>query len=119
MSTVLDKAKSHFRDKLSGGLKGPIDIPEWECQVWYKPATSFQQESKVIELQQSGKTVEALIQTLIGRALDENGKPIFKIVDKHELMRSVDPAVILRVIQAMNDETTFDGENLEEVALKN
>jgi hypothetical protein len=119
MSTVLDKAKSHFREKISGGLKGPVDVPEWECQVWYKPATSFHQESKVIELQQAGKTVEALVHTLISRALDENGKPIFKIVDKHDLMRSVDPAVILRVIQSMNDENTYDGENLEEVALKN
>ena len=119
MSTVLDKAKSHFKEKIGGALKGPIDVPEWECQVWYKPATTFLQESKVIELQQSGKTVEALIQTIINRALDADGKPIFKIVDKHELMRSVDPAVILRVIQSMNDENTFDNENLEEVALKN
>ena len=119
MSTVLDKAKAHMREKIGGGLKGPVDVKEWECQIWYKPATTFHQESKVIELQQAGKTVEALVMTLINRCLDENGKPIFRLADKQDLMRSVDPACILRVIQAMNDEDEYDDENLEEVALKN
>ena len=119
MSTVLDKAKSHMRDKISGGLKGPIAVPEWETEVWYKPATTFHQESKVIELQQAGKTVEALVQTLINRALDKDGKNIFRLADKQDLMRGVDPAVILRIIGEMNDEDQYDGDNLEEVALKN
>lgn len=119
MSTVLDAAKAHMRDKIGAGLKGPIAVPEWETEVWYKPATTFHQESKVIELQQAGKTVEALVQTLINRALDKDGKHIFKLADKFELMRAVDPAVILRIIQGMNDEDDYDGENLEEVALKN
>jgi len=118
-NSVLDKAKEHMRAKIGSGLKGPIDVPEWDTQVWYKPATTFHQESKVIELQQAGKTVEALVQTLINRALDENGKPIFSLASKQDLMRAVDPAVILRIIQGMNDEDTYDGENLEQVALKN
>lgn len=119
MSTVLDKAKEHMREKIGAGLKGPIVVPEWETEIWYKPATTFHQESKVIELQQAGKTVEALVQTVINRCLDANGKHIFKLADKQDLMRMVDPAVILRVIAEMNDEDSYDGENLEEVALKN
>lgn len=119
MSTVLEKAKAHMREKIGAGLKGPISVPEWETEIWYKPATTFHQESKVIELQQQGKTVEALVQTLINRSLDENGKNIFKLADKQDLMRGVDPAVILRVISEMNDEDSYDGENLEQVALKN
>ena len=119
MSTVLDKAKSHMRDKIGGGLKGPIAVTEWETEVWYKPATTFHQESKVIELQQAGKTVEALVQTLINRALDKDGKHLFRLADKQDLMRGVDPAVILRIIGEMNDEDQYDGDNLEEVALKN
>ena len=118
-TSVLEKAKSHMRDKIGAGLKGPIAVPEWETEVFYKPATTFHQESKVIELQQAGKTVEALVQTLINRALDKDGKHIFRLADKQDLMRGVDPAVILRIIQGMNDEDDYDGENLEEVALKN
>lgn len=105
MSTrVLDAAMAHFKDVLSQGLKGPITVKEWGgVNIYYKPATSFHQEAKIVELQAQGKTVEALVQTLITRALDENGKPIFNLADKPELMRAVDPNVILRIITEIND----------------
>lgn len=117
--SIIENAKSHMREKLSTGLRGPISVPEWDADIYYKPATTFYQESKVIELQQAGKTTEALVQTLINRALDEDGNHVFQAKDKNALMRQVDPVVILRVIQEMNDEDVMDGENLSEVAIKN
>ena len=66
-------------------------------------ATNFFQESKIVELQSQGKTVEALLQSLIMRALDKEGKPLFTPADKQELMREVDPNVILRIVTEMND----------------
>lgn len=101
--SVIDKAKAHFREVLSQGLKGPIKVPEWDCEVWYKPALSFQAESKVIELQQQGKTTEALVEMLIIRALDKNGTPLFNKAEKPEIMRECDPSVVLRIITEMND----------------
>lgn len=104
MSKVLEAAKAHFKDVLAQGLKGPIHVKEWGgVNIYYKPATTFHQEAKIVELQAQGKTVEALVMTLILRALDENGKQLFAIADKPELMREVDPTVILRVITEMND----------------
>ena len=108
--SVIAKAKAHFKDKLSMGLKGPIHVSEWDINVYYKPATTFFQEGKVIELQQAGKTTEALVQTLINRALDEDGKNIFTLADKNDLMRGVDPAVILKIVGAMNDDDGMDDE---------
>ena len=83
MSTVLDKAKAHMREKIGGGLKGPVDVKEWECQIWYKPATTFHQESKVIELQQAGKTVEALVMTLINRCLEYDDENLEEVALKN------------------------------------
>jgi hypothetical protein len=104
MSRVLEAAKAHFKEVLAQGLKGPINVKEWGgVNIYYKPATTFHQEAKIVELQAQGKTVEALVMTLILRALDENGKQLFAIADKPELMREVDPTVILRVITEMND----------------
>lgn len=104
MSKVLEAAKAHFKDVLAQGLRGPIVVKEWgDVEVWYKPATNFFQEAKIIELQSQGKTVDALVQALILRALDKEGKPLFTNGDKQELMREVDPNVILRVITEMND----------------
>ena len=106
MSKVLDSAKAHFKEILAGGLKGPINVPEWETKIYYKPATTFQQESKIVELTQAGKTVEALVESLIMRALDADGNPLFNKVDKPELMRFVDPSIIMRVMAEMNDPDT-------------
>ena len=106
MSKVLDAAKAHFKEILAGGLKGPIEVPEWNTQIYYKPATTFQQESKIVELTQAGKTVEALVESLIMRSLDAEGNPLFTKADKPELMRFVDPAVIMRVMAEMNDPDT-------------
>jgi hypothetical protein len=103
MSEILNKAKAHFREVLSQGLKGPVRVPEWDTEVWFKPAINFQQESKIIELQNQGKTAEALVEMLIIRALDKNGQPLFNKADKPEIMREIDPSIILRIITDMND----------------
>lgn len=103
MSKVLDAAKAHFKEILAGGLRGPIKVPEWSTEIYYKPATSFQQESKIVELTSQGKTVEALVEALIMRSLDADGNALFSKADKPELMRFVDPAVIMRVMSEMND----------------
>ncbi len=100
---AIEKAKAHFRDKMSGGLKGPITVPEWDTEIYYKTSTTFAQEAQIVELQSAGKTVEALVMNLIIRAKDVEGNPVFMKADKTELMTSVDPEIILRVINEMND----------------
>lgn len=102
MSKLIDKATAHFQDTLSRGLKGPVRVDEWDQDVYYKAATTMAQESKIIELTQAGKTTEALVLTLIQRACDENGDPLFSFADKAALMNRVDPKVILKVVTAMN-----------------
>lgn len=101
MSKLIERATAHFEEVLSGGLKGPIDVPEWDAQIYYKPSTTMAEEAKIIELSQQGKTTEALVQTLIMRARDENGDPVFTGADKLKLMRGVDPKVILRIVTSM------------------
>lgn len=105
---ILARAKSHFKEILAGGLKGPIRVPEWECDIWYKAATTFAQESKIVELTSQGKTVEALVESLVMRCLDADGNPIFSKGDKPELMRGVDPSVIMRIMADMNDKESAE-----------
>lgn len=103
--SVIDKATAHFDEVLAQGLKGPIDVPEWETKIYYKPSTTMFEESKIIELTQANKTTEALVTTLIMRARDEEGKPLFTAADKHKLMRAVDPKVILRIVTEMGGDS--------------
>ena len=106
MSSAIDKAKAHFKSVLDKGLLGPIDVPEWELEVYYRPTISLAQQSEMIKLNQEGKQTEALVVMLIARALDGEGKPIFKKMDKTELMRAADPAVMLRIIEEINANST-------------
>ena len=102
--SILDKATSHFQHVMSQELKGPIDVPEWDAQIWHKPSSTMAQETKVIELTQAGKTTEALIVTLIQRACDAEGKPIFTMADRARLMNSVDPKIILKLVNKMGED---------------
>lgn len=105
MSQTLKNATEHFKSKLAGGLE-KLPVPEWKTDVYYKPSYSFAVESKIIELQQQGKTVEALCETLIQKALNPEGKPMFSKMDKLTLMNEVDPAVILRIAAVLNSTTS-------------
>jgi hypothetical protein len=105
--SVLQNATKHFADQLTGELKS-VTVPEWQTDVYYKPINSFAIESKIIELTQKGKITEALIETLILKALDANGKPMFNKFDKVTLMNEVDPAVITRVVGQINATDSVD-----------
>lgn len=111
MSSVLDRATKHFRGKLDGSLES-IDVPEWETKIYFYPTTPLKDESAILKLQQEGKTVEALVQSLIVKARNADGSKMFAPADRVTLMNEVDPKVIIRVAAAING---VDTEDLEEV----
>lgn len=87
---------------LANGM-AKIKVPEWETEIYFKPASTFAQEQKIIELHSKGKLVEALVETLITKALDQEGKRMFSQADKPVLMREVDPEVIIKIVGEMNE----------------
>jgi Asp-tRNA(Asn)/Glu-tRNA(Gln) amidotransferase B subunit len=101
--TILDKAKAHYASKLSAEPKRLL-VPEWDTEVFIKPGISLQSLGEIMELAQSGKTAEAMALTLIHRLIDVDGKPIFRKVERSELMRSVDPDVLSRLVGEINGE---------------
>jgi hypothetical protein len=112
MSKVLEKATSHFRERLSGELKS-IEVPEWGCKIFFKDVNTLREESKIVELAQQGKTVEALVQTLVIKARNEDGTKMFSEADKMVLMNEVDPNVIIRACNEMS--TAIAVQTLEDV----
>jgi len=101
MSKVIEKATAHFRTKISGDMK-KITVPEWECDIYFKESNTLKEESKLIELAQQGKTVEALVETLIVKARNADGTKMFTPMDKVVFMNEVDPNVVIRVVGEMN-----------------
>jgi hypothetical protein len=102
MSKVLERATAHFRNKISGSMR-KVHVPEWECDVWFKEASSLKEEGKILELSQQGKSVEALVESLITKARNEDGSKMFAPMDRVVLMNEVDPQVLIRVVGEMNN----------------
>jgi len=107
--SILDNAKKHFTSQFNQTLK-KITVPEWQTDIYYRQTNSFATESRIIELQQQGKTVEALVESVIAKSLDPEGKPMFNKFDKFTLMNEVDPKVLLKVATVLNsqDEVNMD-----------
>lgn len=101
MSKVLEKATGHFREKISGEMKS-IHVPEWDTKIWFKTSITLKEQSKLIELSSQGKTVEALVESLIVKARNEDGTKMFTPMDKVVFMNEVDPDVIIRVVSEIN-----------------
>jgi hypothetical protein len=113
MSKVLEKATAHFREKISGELKY-IEVPEWECKIYFKNSISLREQSKLIELAQQGKTTEALVESLIVKARNEDGTKMFTMPDKVTMMNEVDPSVLIRIVGEINEATSQESD-LEKV----
>lgn len=113
MSKVLEKATAHFRTQVSGTMN-KIHVPEWECDIYFKSVNTLREESKLIELAQQGKTVEALVETLIMKARNIDGSKMFGLPDKMIFMNEVDPQVVIRVVGEMNV-SNADNSNLENI----
>ena len=101
MTKVIEKATAHFRTKISGDMK-KVHVPEWECDIYFKESNTLKEESRLIELAQQGKTVEALVETLIVKARNQDGSKMFTPMDKVVFMNEVDPNVVIRVVGEMN-----------------
>lgn len=99
--SVLDRATAHFRNKISGDMQH-VFVPEWDCKIYFKNSITLKEQSKLIELTSQGKTVEALVETLILKARNEDGSKMFNMVEKTVFMNEVDPNVIIRVVGEIN-----------------
>jgi hypothetical protein len=113
MNKVIDQATAHFRNQISGEMKS-VTVPEWgDSKIFWKSSTTLRDEGKILELSQAGKTVEALVESLILRARHEDGSKMFTFADKMVFLNEVDPKVLIRVVGEMNNVQDLDLDNAE------
>tara|TARA_B100000780_G_C21114683_1_gene450847 strand:- start:381 stop:725 length:345 start_codon:yes stop_codon:yes gene_type:complete len=114
MSDILEAAKVHFSDRMSAELKC-VDVPEWSTKIYFKPSMNFKDQGAVLKLHGDNKPAEAVIMTLIIKAMDQNGVKLFKRAHMTEMMMTVDPEVVSRIVTEMSD----DDQPTVEDAVKN
>lgn len=110
--TAINRATAHFKEKLSGRLH-KLHIEEWDLDIYYRSSASMKTESKIMSLTQQGKSDEALVETLILKALDKKGDRIFSIGDRSALLNEVDPQIIIRIATALNTASDMSLEEIE------
>jgi hypothetical protein len=111
-NSVLQKATEHFRSRLDGSLRS-IEVPEWNTTVYYYPTSTLKDESTILKLQQEGKTVDALVQSLIVKARTAEGHRMFTVADRITLLNEVDPQIVIRIASALNGVDTDSVEDIE------
>jgi hypothetical protein len=99
---TLEKISQHYQKAIAGDME-KIEVKEWDMDIYCRRTYPFKDEAKVIELQAQGKTVEALVESLIVKALDKDGKKIFRDADRINLMNEADPSVIIKIAGQINN----------------
>jgi hypothetical protein len=107
---IKQNAEAHFKAKLSQELQS-IDVPEWKGKIFYKGAINGKQQSEILKLYAQDKHTEAMYMSLIMRALNEDGSRVWKPLELSEMMRTLDPDVVGRVVPQISD----DDDTVEEV----
>ena len=101
MPDITKNITKHYQSVIGGELE-KLHVEEWDMEIYYRKTYSLIDETKIIELQNKGKTVEAMVESLIVKARDKNGNRLFQDAHRDVLLREADPSVVLKVISAIN-----------------
>ena len=110
--SVRDKAISHYKQRLASKLY-KYHVEEWDCDIYYRSTSSMRTESKIMALTQNGKSAEALVESIILKALDKDGNRVFNEGDRPALLNEVDPQVIIKVATVLNNANADTVEEIE------
>lgn len=100
--SITDNISKHYQSAISGEMK-KIHVEEWKTDIYFKTTYALNIEAKVIELQAQGKTVEALVESIILKARNKDGSRMFQDADRVKLMMEADPMVVIKVATAINN----------------
>ncbi|MDH5187356.1 MAG: hypothetical protein OEW37_00205 [Rhodospirillaceae bacterium] len=103
MSDALERAKTHFRNLLNEASLIKIVVDEWDgLEIFFKPLDALKaKELDRVLAGESKANVEGMVEVLITRALDSDGRPLFKPVEKNEILRHVSPQVVIKTLSRM------------------
>ena len=100
--SVIDIAKSHF-DNI--GVQS-MEVFEWKDEngkpvtLYWNPITLLE-KNRLLKKSDNLNDIAILADVLVMKALDKDGKKIFKLDDKMDLMTKVDSDVLSRIATAM------------------
>jgi hypothetical protein len=100
--SITDKISKHYQSAIGGELQ-KYHCDEWDTDIYFRATYPLRDESKILELQAQGKTVEALVESIVTKARDKDGKRLFMDADRVKLMNEADPMTVVKVASAINN----------------
>ena len=100
--TITDKISKHYQSSIGGEMQ-KYKCEEWDTEIYFRTTYPLKDESKILQLQTEGKTVEALVESIVTKARDKDGNRLFHDTDKIKLMNEADPSVVIKVASAINN----------------
>lgn len=121
MSAILDRAMKQYREKVEAAGILSLDVSEWPDEngqptvIYFRPLSTLpvKDYSKVVYYA-TQETVESAVDILTVRALNADKSPMFKAVERSELLRKVDSEVILKIIGRMGELDSATKNTIEE-----
>ena len=98
----MDNIGKHYQSSIAGEMK-KIHVEEWGTDIYCRTTYPLKDEAKVMELQAAGKTIEAVVESIIVKSRDKDGKRLFHDADRIKLMNEADPLVVVKVGTAINN----------------
>lgn len=106
--SAVDKFADHYVKKVKSDVR-EIRVDELDLSVFVYPLNLAQQE-RLVELWNEGKSYEAMLETIILRARDEKGVPMFDPKDKDKLRKQADPELLVWLAKEINSDTADEDE---------
>ncbi len=98
--SIIDTAINHFSIK---GQK-EIEVKEWNTVFYVKPL-NLDEQRRLYEKSQNNQ-VEALVDLIIMKCLNEKGDKVFSLSDKQKLLTECDPNVITDLASRITNESS-------------
>lgn len=120
MVDIKERSRSHFREQLANPMKS-IVVPEWsdgedKAVIYYREVMTLEQDGRIWVATEKSPW-EGIVETLIQRALKENGEKLYAATDRTQLLTETDRTILYRIVQAMNSNSpsVINEERLEEI----
>ena len=102
--SAIDKVGEYFDNQ----DRGHIHVEEWDLDIYWSPMTIG--EIGRIERISKGNNAQILIECLVLKAEDADGKKLFTLEDKAKLKRKGDPGIMGRIVQQIAPDLEDDPE---------
>jgi hypothetical protein len=100
---VIAAAREHYRARVSAEGLRRIEVAEWEADgrplvIYFRPVLTMYQRHRIDSKIGEGR-IPTIVEGLIVRALDSEGRALFAEADRHALMNHADADVLMKIAE--------------------